>query len=536
MTNEKLIAVCRILHMWTLTAAVLIGSANLSAATFVAVPSTEIFVAREVSSSTELNAYYRDRAFQPIWVGGTSVHRERLASFFEALGKAVDHGLPDKSSLAEALRARLPNAITKPGLAEAEIAISRAYLEYAREIHSGLVDPRSVSSGIDRRRNKVEAKTLLDGVSGDDPAAFVASLPPSSLEYRRLRKELKRLRNVVAAGGWGAKISENRLTPGDQGQEVVELRDRLIRMRLVPPVASSEYSGLILGAVQRFQARHGLGPDGIVGTRTIRAINTDAEARLAQILVALERARWLNLPLGRQHVIVNLADFRASVIDDGLPVFTTKVVVGNTRRKLNTPEFSDTMTYLVVNPSWRVPRSIVVDEVLPELWNDPLAEEQLEIFHPETGPIDRTAVDFTEFTKQSFPFEMRQPPGPDNALGLVKFMFPNKHSIYMHDTPEKQLFNMEIRAFSHGCVRLERAFDFAHFLLSTRVSVSEEEFQASLESGEETEMPLDEPLPVHITYQTAWVGADGTTNFREDIYGRDHSIFQALQNAGVLAI
>ena len=526
----------QIWRSFAFAAAMLTGSLGSATANFIAVPSTQIFLARDVAGSAELGPFYRDQGFQPIWVGTTPLHHARLGAFLDALETAVDHGLPEKNSLAGRLRALVSDAETRAGLAKAEVAISEAFLDYARDIHTGILDPSSIPSGIERKRNEVDARSLLDGISGEDPSAFLASLPPSSPQYRRLRKELKRLRDVVAAGGWGDPIFETRIMPGDRGPEVLALRNRLTRMGLLSPIASSEYSGLILGAVQRLQTRHGLAPDGIVGARTIRAINTDAETRLAQVLVALERARWLNLPLGEQHVIVNLADFRASVMDGGIPVFTTKVVVGNTRKKLNTPEFSDTMTYLVVNPSWYVPRSIVVDEVLPELLEDPLAEEQLVIFDRETGPINRAEVDFTQFTKRSFPYEMRQPPGPENPLGLVKFMFPNKHNIYMHDTPEKQLFSMEVRAFSHGCVRLEKAFDFAHFLLSTRVSVSPERFQATLESGAETEMLFDEALPVHITYQTAWVGANGATNFREDIYGRDGSIFEALKGEGVSTI
>ncbi len=534
-TRPKLTVVFGFSYLPALVFAAFLGAANLSAAAFVDLSSVGVFIAREAFSSTELADFYKKRAYNPIWVGSTREQRKRLTAFLDALDTAIDHGLPDQERHAGEIRTLFLTADTNSKLAKAEIAISQAYLKYARELHTGLIDPVSVSRGIARKRNSIESAVLLDGISSNDPAAFLATLPPSSMEYRRLRKELRRLREIVASGGWGNPISETAIKPGDRGPKIVLLRNRLIRMGLIPQIANSEYNGLMLGAVQGLQARHGMIPDGVVGARTIRAINTTAEERMAQILVALERARWLNHPLGELHVLVNLTDFKANVIDNGRPVFTTKVVVGRTRPSLNTPEFSEMMTHLVVNPYWWVPESIAVGEVLPELWKDPLSESQLEIFHPETGPIDRMAVDFTKYSKQSFPFKMRQPPGPDNALGLVKFMFPNKHDVYLHDTPEKQLFDKDLRAFSHGCVRLERAFDFAHFLLATRVSVSEAEFKVSLASGEETKMYLDKPLPVHITYQTAWVGADGVTNFRDDIYGRDSAIYEALQKAGISA-
>ena len=309
----------------------------------------------------------------------------------------------------------------------------------------------------------------------------------------------------------------------------------MIRMGYLARTASAEYDGALQRAVQSFQVDNGLTDDGVAGTGTIALVNLGPEARLKSVLVAMERLRWMNgLDLGKRHVWVNLPDFTAKIVDDGKVTFQTVTVVGMNQADRRSPEFSDQMEFMVINPTWNVPRSITVKEYLPQLQRNPNAASQLRIVDRRGRVIDRNAVDFTQFTAQNFPFSMSQPPSERNALGLVKFMFPNKWNIYLHDTPSKSLFGKEVRAYSHGCIRLGDPFDFAYALLAPQTSDPVGEFQAHLQTRSENTLPLATPVPVHLVYFTAWPDARGRIEYRRDVYGRDARIFDALSEAGVV--
>jgi L,D-transpeptidase YcbB len=239
------------------------------------------------------------------------------------------------------------------------------------------------------------------------------------------------------------------------------------------------------------------------------------------------------LPLGKRHIWVNLPDFTAKVIDDGKVTFESDTVVGMNQPDRRSPEFSDMMEFLVINPTWNVPRSITVKEYLPMLQRNPNAAGHLRIVDSHGRAVDRSAVDFTQFTARNFPFSMSQAPSDGNALGLVKFMFPNRWNIYLHDTPQKPLFAKEVRAFSHGCIRLGRPFDLAYVLLAAQTSDPEGLFRSHLETGHESVVTLDKPVPVHLVYFTAWPNAAGHIEYRRDVYGRDGRIFAAMEAAGV---
>ncbi|MGB0440849.1 MAG: L,D-transpeptidase family protein, partial [Paracoccaceae bacterium] len=267
---------------------------------------------------------------------------------------------------------------------------------------------------------------------------------------------------------------------------------------------------------------------------TLAMINTSAKARLQSVLVAMERERWINLPngLGSRHVWVNLTDFKARIIDDGKITFETRSVIGHKDTDRRTPEFSDVMEHMVINPSWYVPRSIIVGEYLPKLKKNPNAHGYLELTNAR-GQVVGRGQDFTQFTSKTFPYNMRQPPGPRNALGTVKFMFPNRHNIYLHDTPQRHLFAREVRTFSHGCVRLNDPHDFAYAMLAKQTSNPQGYFQSLLRAGKEVQVDLEQKVPVHLVYRTAYVAPTGDMQFRRDIYGRDAKIWTALQSEGV---
>jgi L,D-transpeptidase YcbB len=243
----------------------------------------------------------------------------------------------------------------------------------------------------------------------------------------------------------------------------------------------------------------------------------------------MERERWMHFDREAKHVWVNLPDFRAKINEGGKTIFETRVVIGKNVPDQRSPEFSDEMEHMVINPSWGVPRSIIVKEYLPLLRQNPNAVGHLQVIDGRGRVVPRGAVDFSG----SFPYGLRQPPSDGNALGKVKFMFPNPHNIYLHDTPSKSLFDKEVRAYSHGCIRVADPFDLAHELLSWQTDNAEAEFEAALDTGRETTVKLKQHLPVHLVYFTAYPDAKGRMTYRRDVYGRDAALYDALSVAGV---
>ena len=513
--------------------AVLAAPAGAESARSLEAPVFQLALAEAATEFEELYSYYVDAGFDPIWVGADDREIRRRHAFLSALGSSSAHGIPLGSLRKQRIEDLLSSVDDLPSAAAAEVEISREFVQFARELNSGFLDPQDVDENIAPSREILAADFLLNGISEEDPELFISGLAPGSADYANLLMLHEKYRSLAASGGWGPAVEAKSLKWGDSGLDVVALRNRLIRMGYLPRIAEATYGPEITLAVRRFQLDHGLEADGIAGPLTIKAVNVEPSDRLWQVIASLERARWMNRPLGERHIYVNLANFRAEVVDNGRSVFESRVVIGQNTARLRTPEFSDTMTHMTVNPVWYVPRSIAVREVLPQLKEDPNAEAALVIFHPETGTVDRAEIDFNAYNMSNFPYRMRQPPGPTNALGAVKFMFPNKYSIYMHDTPEKSLFASDVRAYSHGCIRVHRAFDFARMLLAEQMSPSFNFFDSLVQSRTEVHVNFDEPLPVHVTYRTAWVAPDGRTNFRADIYNRDKAIYNALLASGL---
>jgi murein L,D-transpeptidase YcbB/YkuD len=301
------------------------------------------------------------------------------------------------------------------------------------------------------------------------------------------------------------------------------------------PTATARYDETVAEAVRRFQAAHGLQEDGVAGEGTVAEASVSAADRLRSVLVALERERWNAGPRGARHVWVNLTDFSATIVDDDVTTFRCRSVIGDPDEARQTPEFSDLMQFFVVNPSWFVPRSIIVGEYLPQLQRNRNAVGHILVTDSSGREVSRGSVNFGAYSARNFPFSMRQPPGPRNALGVVKFMFPNPWNIYLHDTPAKDLFDRETRAFSHGCIRLHKPQEFAHHLLARQTRDPVGAFQEKLDSGNETRVNLEEPIPVHLEYRTAFTNVRGGLQFRRDVYGRDGRIWAALEAEGVEA-
>lgn len=491
-------------------------------------------VAEAASTDDEVAAFYRSNNYIPIWTGTGPADLARRAALMRALASAETHGLPANRYNAAGLMAQMRDVRTTRDLGLVEVALSQALVTYARDIQSGVLIPLKIDDGLVREVKYVDRADYLTGISQQDPSQFMNGLAPQNREYTGLMKQKLRLELLVANGGWGPKVPSGKFKPGQTGTSVIKLRNRLITMGYMTTSATQTYDSDIQKAVQKFQLEHGLEADGVAGKITVDQINVSAQGRLKSVIVAMERERWLRRDRGSRHVLVNLTDFSAAIIDDDKVTFRTRSVVGKNSSDRRSPEFSDTMEHMIINPSWYVPRSIVTKEYLPQLRNNPNAASHLIITDGAGRRVDRANVDFTQYSARNFPFDMRQPPSKRNALGLVKFIFPNKYNIYLHDTPQKSLFKRESRAFSHGCIRLAQPFDFAYTLLSKQTDNPKEYFHSILSTGTETKVLLDQPIPVHLIYRTAMTLPRGGAEYRRDVYGRDAKIWAALAEAGVV--
>lgn len=490
-------------------------------------------VAEAAFGNDAVGGFYRDAGYVPLWTADGEGGAARRRALLTALGSAHLHGLPDQSGKAAKLmeQMRLSRSVRDLGRIEAEMTL--AFVSYARAVGAGILEPSSIDDGMVRKRRQTDTAELLEAFSKASPEGFLRGLAPATPQYAALMKEKIRLEQLIANGGWDATVPENKLEPGDSGRNVILLRDRLISMGFLTRSASPSYDAALEDAVRRFQGAHGLEQDGVAGKGTIREVNRSPEERLKSVIVAMERERWLEPDRGERHILVNQTDFTAKIVDRGAVTFETRSVIGKNVHDRRSPEFSDIMEHMIINPSWHVPRSIITKEYLPELQANPHAQRQLEITDSRGRVVNRDAVDFTQFTAKTFPFAMRQPPSRRNALGLVKFMFPNKYNIYLHDTPQKHLFAREVRAYSHGCIRLAQPFEFAYALLAKQTESPRDFFHRILDSGKETKVDLETQVPVHIIYRTAFVDEKGRTEYRRDIYGRDAKVWAALEAAGV---
>jgi len=486
-------------------------------------------------NDSALYAYYEAADFAPAFVG----HPAKLSVLMAALEDAGAQGLPVNDELISDLREAMENAGTPASNAALEVLAARAYIDFATDLTSGVLNPDDISGLINFDTVRPSTEVLMAKVAASNGSgALYDSLEPQDVSYNALQEELARLEALVQAGGWGPKISAGRtLRPGHSGDRVLAMRARLNALGYAGTEGDSpRYDEALVAAVKAFQADNTLNADGIVGPKTLIALNSDPSVQMQQVIVNLERRRWLNYDLGARHILVNQANFTGYVVDYGLPTLVTRVVVGKATAKYQTPEFIDEMTHMVVNPNWNVPQSIASEEYLPQLLRDPsvLTRQNITMRVRGTGErVDARLIDMSQYSQNNFPFVLQQQPGARNALGRVKFMFPNKYNIYLHDTPARSLFNRDTRAYSHGCVRVQRPLDLAYTLLAPQTADPEGTFQAARNTGRATTINLETPVPIYLTYQTVFLDENGELAYRVDVYGRDKLVFDALAENGV---
>jgi murein L,D-transpeptidase YcbB/YkuD len=487
----------------------------------------------EIASAPLLGDVYSELDFKLVWSDAA-----RIELWLGVIRRSSDDGFDVndfhydaiKEIHAELLSRKLltPERRAEVDLIVTDSLIRLGYSEVFGKINPYELDPRWNYRRENRTDSAAEAlANLLRAASpGDELEQYFVRGP----FYRSLRDHYIAYRDIVAGGGWPEVPAGDTIRPGDSDPRIPVIARRLAI------TADLDDSGLpadrldnrLEAGVRRFQERHGLTADGIIGPGTLAAMNVSASDRLETIRVNLERARWLADDVEDDMVIVNIAGFEAYVLKGGEPVWSTRVQVGRTYRQ--TPIFRDEITYLSFNPTWTAPRSLATQDVLPQIQKNPsyVTERGFDIKDRNGNNVDPTTIEWGRLSTNNFPYTLVQRPGPYNAMGRVKFMFPNQYSVYLHDTPSRYLFEREARAFSAGCIRTERPFELAELLLGPQ-GWDRARIQEVLDSGNLTNVVLETPMPVLLTYFTARASEDGTLLFFPDVYERDKQISAGLE-------
>ncbi len=453
----------------------------------------------------EIAAFYQARQNAPLWVDGT--HFSAAArSALSRIDRAGEDGLTLRAYPVPVLR-----DASASQMAAAELALSEAVVAYAQQAGGARVDPLQINRLITAKRSVAPVSDILPAVAGaSDAGAALRAFNPPQPGYAALRRKLAELRQATPMARTGIPLGPT-LKLGMRDARVPLVRSRFgIDARSSDSADDLVYDTKVAGAVAEFQRANGLPVSGVLTPRTIAMLSGGNPARLENELVAnMERWRWVPRDLGNDHVIVNVPDFSLDLVQAGLVTDHTRVVVGKPDHQ--TPIFSDAMRFIIVNPYWNVPLSIIKKEMLPKLAEDPnyFADHGYEV-------VERDGMTY-----------VRQPPGEDNALGRIKFMFPNQHSVYLHDTNARALFGKDKRAFSHGCVRVDQPFKLAAAVLGPSRGWTEKRVQKLVGGGERT-INLPAPLPIHIVYFTAYVDDHGTLQLRDDLYGYSQKVKLAL--------
>ncbi len=475
-----------------------------------------------------LAAFYESRKDEPLWVGPAGLTAKADAVIGE-IKRANDWGLDardyDLSFVPDAGGA----ALTREELASTEAALSLAVLKYARDARGGRIgDPaKQLSSYLDRLPQIRDPKAVLEELAGSsEPDAVLRGLHPKHPQFERLRQKYLELEKGAAVAAEIVRVPPGpALAPGQKHASVPLLRKRLLGDTAASP-DETLYDETLAAAVKEFQTKAGLRPDGIVGAGTRAALNDVEVPSSAKFRANMEEWRWMPDDLGAFYVWVNIPEFALRVVKDGKVIHEERVITGLTDKQ--TPVFSDEMELVTFHPRWNVPNSIKVRELYPSLARGGTYFSRQNLRLTRNGRVvDPTTIDWS--TTDIRNYDVYQPPGGGNVLGLVKFSFPNKHDVYMHDTPTKGLFEEASRPFSHGCMRVRNPARLAELVLGEDKGWGPEKIAELIGAPpEENEVRLDHKIPVHITYFTAWVDDDGTARTMKDVYGHEKRITQAL--------
>ncbi len=516
---------------------------------------------------------YQARQYRPIWIARGKA-TSAADDLIRLLGTAEEEGLDPQEYRVDQLQSRLKAVERGEAAMDLEIELSRTLLQFASHLALGHPVAKQIDPTWDAGKREIDVTAIVaDAVEKDDLDALPKKLAPAHPEYARLKQLLQRYRTIAAEGKLKPIPEDLKIGTGDQSPALADLRNNLAVLGDLPTkgdtnvykedvaesteqfkersaaqpekpadpekiAAVETVDGNLVEAIKRFEARHGLNPDGVPDPAMIAAMNVPAQTRVRQIELNMERWRWLPDNLGSPYVFVNVAGFRLQVrdADEAVPL-KMRVIVGKDTNR--TPIFSDTMTEVVFSPYWNIPQSIEAKEMIPDIQKDPdfLDRKNIEVIRIVDGKakvVKASSVDWEGFADAK-DLQLRQKPGADNALGYVKFLFPNRHAVYLHDTPNDNLFDKLTRDLSHGCVRLEEPVKLASYVLKDQPEWTPERIEEAMHSHKEKHVALKKPLQVHLVYLTARIDEDGVPQFFEDVYGYDMKQQEALSAYGASA-
>jgi len=488
------------------------------------------FPAQVLKSAEILKEFYTKTNMNSIWLG-----TDRMTQLISRLQQAKADGLNPKDypiAKLQELYGVVDSVDDKQSRAIIEAWFSAYFLQYASDIKLGRFKPRKIDPELHWRKKVIDEVQVLENLSkANSLDAYFVSWQSQNPAYLALKKILAQYTAIQRNGGWPSVAAGETLKPEMTAPRVAEVRARLAVTDGAPLTENSGnpeiYGPELFEAVRSFQKRHGLEPDGVIGKGTINEMNVTVEQRIRQLIISMERWRWMPEDYGTHFIGVNIARYKLLYVRDMKVEDEMRVVVGKPYHR--TPVFSGEIKYLVLNPYWNVPRSIATKEMLPKLKANPSAVAARGFEAVVDGKsVNLTSINWAQYSRRNFPFRLRQKPGPRNALGRIKFMFPNEFNVYLHDTPAQTKFESAKRAFSHGCVRVKRPVDLAERVLSEMPSWNRSRIDAVLESGKRTIVNLANPLKVHIVYSTAWMGLDNKVHFGPDVYKRDEKLYRVL--------
>ncbi len=488
----------------------------------------------------QLRKFYRARGFSPAWCRSDD-HGYSVDLLLGYLEMSFQEGLnPDDYEIT-------PNVnnchqLDDEKMAKFDIALTNAFFKYSKDVHSGRLDPRTADEEWHITPVKFNPITTLETVlKHNNLKDTISNLPPQHNAYKLLRTALDKYREIADNRSWPQIPPGRTLMPGTTHPHIPLVRRRLAgELNGGLKVYGSNdqvYDNQLRVAVESFQKRHGLDMDGAIGPGTKKAMNTSARERIRQIVTSMERWRWMPRSLGAQYILVNVPGFEMQFIKNEQSMLKMRTIIG--RKDRSSPSFMSSITQVVFNPTWTAPQSIAVKDLLPQQQRDPnfFDSQNIEVFMRDQGsakynPYD---IDWYQFDEEYFPYMLRQTPGPHNSLGRIKFQSINKHGIFLHDTPYRPLFNKRVRAFSSGCIRLEKPEQLAAMLLGDGYNPTPESASKVvelIETEETIEHDLNKNVPVYLIYMTAWVDKNGVVQFRPDIYKRDHKMSRSLAGSG----
>jgi len=482
-----------------------------------------------------LAEFYENRDFQPAW------SEENAEHLIEAIDNIELDGLDPTdyhSVLLNKVEAEVDSGSIKDYrmFAARDMLLTDALLRLAYHLLFGKVDPAeldphwNMTEPIGELAPAQSVQMALDAGKLDE---FIESLKPQNAIYTESRKTLQQYLDIAVNGSWPTIPDGTVLRPGaaDERLDVLAKRLYITGDLADSTVETSTYNDHLVEAVKKFQKRHGLDDDGIVGKMTIAAMNVLVEDRINQIRVNLERGRWVLRNLPDRYILVNIAGYKLNYIENGEFKWRTRVQVGKTFRQ--TPVFKADVKYIVFNCTWTVPPTILRNDVIPAIKRDPLylARKNMSVLDRSGNVLNASSIDWSQYSATNFPFIIRQGSGPTNALGLVKFIYPNKHFVFLHDTPSKALFQRADRSFSSGCIRVQDPFVLAEMLLEDKPGWTMDKINQALATKKQTTVYLENDMPVITLYWTAFDEFDGTAQFRKDIYDRDAAILKGLKES-----